>query len=153
MGSGWWSPTIWYELCSGRLVRIFLLAFCLLAATACDESPPIGPTVPLNEQFTLAPGELAHVQPAATTVQFVGVTGDSRCPANAICIWLGDATVHLRIFGGRAPSDYELHTGDSQRRSVLHRDLRIELIQLQPYPFSSRTIDPSDYRATMLVRR
>jgi hypothetical protein len=29
--------------------------------------------------------------------------------------------------------------------------VRIELVQLQPYPFSSRTIAQDEYRATFLV--
>jgi len=133
-------------------VRRFLFAFCLLAATACDQNSPTGPTVPLNNPFTLAPGEAALLQPAGLRIQFVGVTGDSRCPADAFCIQLGDAAVHLRIVDAGAPTDYELHTGGSQRATVAHRDLRVELLQLQPYPFSNRVINPSDYRATIVVR-
>jgi hypothetical protein len=90
---------------------------------------------------------------AGISVQLIGVTGDSRCPADALCIQGGDAVVHVRVFDASAPSVYELHTGDSRRASAAHRDLRIELLELQPYPFSSRTINPSDYRATIVVSR
>ncbi|HEY6359582.1 MAG TPA: hypothetical protein VIX63_00690 [Vicinamibacterales bacterium] len=86
-------------------------------------------------------------------VQFVRVNGDSRCPADAICVWAGDAIVELRVFDGAAASDYQLHTADSQRATIAHADMRIMLVQLQPYPFSNRTIQPSDYRATLEVRR
>ena len=72
-------------------MRPILLAFCLLAATACDEKDPTGPTVPMNRQFTLAPQEAAAIEGTGRRVQFVGVNGDSRCPADAICIWVGDA--------------------------------------------------------------
>jgi hypothetical protein len=61
--------------------------------------------------------------------------------------------VHVRVLDAGNLSSYELHTGDSRRASVAHGSLRIELLELQPYPFSSRTIDPSDYRATLIVRR
>ena len=134
-------------------MRRFLLVGCLLAATACDEKSPTGPTVPLNEPFTLAPGEAAVLQSAGARILFAGVTGDSRCPADALCIQLGDATVHLRVFDAGAINDYDLHTDRSQRASFVHRDLRVELLQLQPYPFSSRTIQPSDYRATLTASR
>jgi hypothetical protein len=106
----------------------------------------------LNERFTLAPRETAFVENASLRVQFIEVTGDSRCPADALCILGGDAIVHIVVidFGGTTVP-YELHTGDSSRASVVHRQVRISLEQLQPYPFSGRTIEPSEYRATLVV--
>jgi hypothetical protein len=134
-------------------VRLFLAFLCLLAATACDEKSPVGPTAPLDQQFTLAPGEVATIQAAAIRLQFVGVTADSRCPADALCIWLGEAVVPVRVFDTGGSNEYELRTGDPQRASAMHRNVRIELLQLQPYPFSNRRIDRSEYRATLVVRR
>ena len=133
------------------VVRAFTLVSCLLLATACDESSPTGPAVPLSERFVLAPGGAAAI--AGVSVQFVGVSGDSRCPADALCILGGDAIVEMRVLDAGAVASYELHTGDKQRASAGHRDLRIELLELQPYPFSARPINPSDYRATLVVTR
>ena len=125
---------------------------CLLLATACDEKSPVGPTVPLNQQFTLAPGEAASVESTSMRVEFLRVSGDSRCPADAICIQGGDALVEVRVSNGSS-ADYELHTGDQSRASITHGGFSIDLVQLQPYPFSSRTIEPNEYRATLTVRR
>jgi hypothetical protein len=137
-------------------MRPIVLAFCLLAATGCDEkgaTGPTGPTVPLNQQFTLAPGEAAAIELTGLRVQFIRVMADSRCPADALCIWVGDANVHVRVFEGTATSDYDLHTANSEQSTIEYRGMRISLVQLQPYPFSNRTIQPSDYRATLQVRR
>ena len=125
---------------------------CLLLATACDEKTPTGPAVPLNQQFTLAPGETASVQDTSLRLQFLRVSGDSRCPADAVCIQGGDALVLIRVSDGES-ADYELHTGDQSRAAVTHRGLRITLVQVQPYPFSSRTIGAEEYRATFTVSR
>jgi hypothetical protein len=133
-------------------VRRALLLICLLFVTGCDENSPIGPTVVLNERFTLGPGEAAVVNGAGLRIQFLRVTGDSRCPADAVCILGGDAIVHVRMFDDRGGSSaYELHTGDESRASVVRGDLRLALVELQPYPFSSRTIAPGDYRATFTM--
>jgi hypothetical protein len=134
-------------------MRSLMLVFCLLAATSCDEQSPTGPSVRLNERFTLAPSEVATVSDADLRVQFVEVTGDSRCPADAVCIQGGDALVHIRVLDGGGSSPYVLHTGDSSRAIVTHQQVRIGLVDLQPYPFSSRTIAPGDYRATLTVTR
>jgi hypothetical protein len=134
-------------------MRVAVALVCLFAVSACDEHTVTGPAVPLNEQFQLAPGEVAAFEETSARLQFVEVTGDSRCPADAVCIQGGDAIVHVRVVDRRGVSGYELHTGDARLASASHRDLRITLVQLEPYPFSSHPIDPSEYRATLLVTR
>lgn len=134
-------------------MRLHLAFICLLAATACDEKGPTGPAIVLNEEFTLRRGEAAAVEGASIGLQFVQVTNDSRCPADVLCIQGGDAIVHVRVLEGGGTANYELHTGDARQSVAVHRDFTIRLVRLEPYPFSSRTIDPSDYRATLLVRR
>jgi hypothetical protein len=126
-----------------------ILAACVLGS-ACDEATLVGPT--LGQEFTLAPGESATVRGASLSLQFLRVSGDSRCPADAVCIQGGDAIVHVRA-AGAVTADYELHTGGPPRAVVAPSGLRIELTQLQPYPFSSRTIQSGDYRATLVVTR
>jgi hypothetical protein len=96
---------------------------------------------------------VAVVRDVDLRVQFVEVTGDSRCPADAVCITGGDALVHIRVSDGSSASTYELHTGDLSRASIVHGSVKIALVELQPYPFSSRTIAPGDYRATLTASR
>ena len=134
--------------------KLLILALpCLLFATACyEKAPTTAPSIPLNQQFTLSPGQAAGIQDSSLRVEFIGVSGDSRCPADAVCIQGGDALVHLRA-GAGALSEFELHTGDESRAAVAHAGFRIELVNLQPYPFSSRTIRPEEYRATLRVSR
>jgi len=132
-------------------VRHFLLLACLVAVTSCAGSPT-KPGVPFDEPFTLAVGESASFDGVRLTVQFTGVTGDSRCPADAVCIQGGDAIVHVRVSTG-VTGEYELHTGDSARGAATHGSFRISLVNLQPFPFSGRTIAQSEYRATLTVAR
>jgi hypothetical protein len=128
-----------------------LVAFLLIGLLAgCDE-PFSGPTVALDARFTLAPGEVMGIERAGVRVRFDAVEGDSRCPADAFCIQGGDALVRISVLSGSAEDDYDLHTGDM--RPVRHHELTIVLEELQPYPFSSRTIDPGEYRATLRVTR
>ena len=131
-------------------MRCAALLFCLLAATACDETPT-GPSVPLDARFTLAPGETASISGHGVRLRFEGVTGDSRCPADAICITGGDAIVKVSATGDGGSVSLDLHTGDASRASVTYGGVKVTLVDLQPYPFSSRTIAPGDYRATLVV--
>jgi hypothetical protein len=131
-------------------MRLLALLFCLLALTGCDESAS-GPTTPLNTEFILAPGQSTGISGAPLTVRFNGVSGDSRCPADALCIQGGSADVRITASSEGSPREYVLKTGDM--RPVQHDGVTIALVQLSPYPFSSRTIGPDEYRATLKVTR
>ena len=120
-----------------------------LALLACDGSPT-DPTVRLDQAFTLEVGETATLQGRPVEIRFIGVTGDSRCPIDVACVTGGDAVVQISTRSGTGPDVlYELHTGDL--KPVQHGTLTIALVRLEPDPFSSQTIPPEDYRATLLV--
>lgn len=131
-------------------MRRAALFFCLLLMTGCDDAQT-SPTAPVNSEFTLAPGEARRIDGELATVRFVGVSGDSRCPADAICVLGGSATVEIVVASGLSNQSYDLRTGDMQ--PVMHDGLTIALVQLMPYPFSARTIAPDEYRATLKVTR
>ena len=119
--------------------------------TGCGGSSPTHPTTPLNTEFTLAPGESRIIEGELLIVRFTGVTGDSRCPADAFCILGGSADVGITAVSDRSTQNYALKTGDMQ--PVKHDDFTISLVQVAPYPFSTRTIAPDEYRATFKVTR
>jgi hypothetical protein len=130
-------------------MRVAFVALLLTMAIACS---PSGPTARLEENFVLAPGERARVTGADVSIQFMGVQGDSRCPADAICIQGGDAIVRVEVLPSRGgASAYDLHTAKSE--PVRHGDLSIALVELTPYPFASRPTQPGAYRATLRVTR
>ena len=131
-------------------MRTLLVGFCLLAMTSCGGSPT-GPSTSLNTEFTLAPAEMMSIDGTSLTVRFNGVSGDSRCPADAFCVHGGSADVRITALADGSTRDYDLRTGDMQ--PVQHEGFTIALVQLAPYPFSSRTIQPEDYRATLKVTR
>jgi hypothetical protein len=130
-------------------MRLGFVVLFLTMAIACS---PSGPTVRLDQNFVLAPGETAKVTSADVRVRFVGVQGDSRCPADAICIQGGDAIVRVEVLASTGgASTYDLHTAKSE--PVRHGEVSIALVELTPYPFASRPTQPGDYRATLRVTR
>ena len=135
-------------------MRFGILLILVLFVAGCTSERPGAPTGPLDVQLVVGAGETADVQGASIRIRFQGVMGDSRCPADAVCIQGGDALVRIDVLptGSAGPSvTYDLHTGSE--RPVKHGDLTIALVQLIPYPFSSRPISPAEYRATLRITR
>jgi hypothetical protein len=130
--------------------RSLLMTLAILSAASAGCLLPAGPSAPLTVE--LAPGGSAAYK--TLTVRFVGVTADSRCPADALCIQQGDAffTVEARARGSAA-TQYELQVNDPQHRRVVHAGYAIEADTLFPYPFASVPTVPEDYRLTLTVEK
>ncbi|GAB3202242.1 hypothetical protein ABID22_002596 [Pontibacter aydingkolensis] len=72
-----------------------LLVFLLWQCSNYETNDPIE-EVKIGEDFMLTAGEQVKIvgEGEPLVLQFSSVT-DSRCPENAICMWLGNATVML----------------------------------------------------------
>lgn len=130
--------------------RIAVVLCCVLSLAACDEKVT-GPTATLDAEVTLAPGAAVAIQRESLSVRFNQITGDNRCPADAVCILGGSADVGITVTSERSSRDYVLRTGDML--PVVHDGFTITLVQVQPYPFSARPIQPDEYRVTLKVSR
>jgi hypothetical protein len=120
----------------------------LLALGGCDlrlTSPDLPAT------FVLAPGETARA--GGLRVRFLEVVSDSRCPADAVCIALGDAVAAFELRAEGQNIEVELAVVAPDDRAVEFEDFVVEFLALGPYPFSNQPIPPGDYRATIEVDR
>jgi hypothetical protein len=87
------------------------------------------------------------------TIVFSRVLEDSRCPANALCVWAGNARIELRLASvTQAPASVQLNTF-LPPNAAAYGSYRISLLALQPYPGSSpgQPVAPKTYTATLLV--
>jgi hypothetical protein len=132
-------------------MRALLFVACLITFTGCDQTQT-GPTVPIDREFELAPGDAVTIEEVSLSVRFDRVLSDSRCPGDVICVQQGDAVVRLATVSGNRRSELDLHTQDNGR-PVARDGVNIALVQLAPYPFLARPIQPGDYRATLRVTR
>jgi hypothetical protein len=129
----------------------FMMAACL-AACGNGSTSASTMTVPLGREFTLRVGETAMVDDTSLRISVDKVADDSRCPVDVQCVWEGDATVSVAIVDTAARS-YALHTSGRFEREVTHGAYHVALVRLDPVPRSTAPVTPSDYRATLLVRK
>jgi hypothetical protein len=122
----------------------FLIGLTLLIA-AC---------VPLGGSATLNPGESYTSGDGNVTVTVLQVLEDSRCPADAMCIWQGNVKVLVEITVGTETQQATLTLGellDGDVTSVTIAGHTVELTQVEPYPLASQPTDPADYEVTLKI--
>ena len=132
-------------------MRVLAAVLCVFVVTACYQESPTRPG-PIDQEMTLGPGQTAAIESTNLSLRFDGVTGDSRCPADALCILGGSATVKLTVTG-RSGASREIRFETGLLKPVAHDSITLELVQLAPYPFSATPIRHEDYRATIRVKR
>ena len=117
---------------------------------ACDGEPAAPKP---GEAFTLELHERATLDAIHTSVRFLEVSEDSRCPSQVQCVWAGNGAVVLEV----APADADatedtLHTNpESGPSGVVLAGYELRLLQLNPYPDAPGDISPIDYRATLAL--
>jgi hypothetical protein len=77
---------------------------------------------------------------------FDSLISDSRCPANAICVWAGSAVAKFSLRKDGESGTFTLATlkhGNYNRDTVLF-GYKIEFVNLSPYPGTVPTPVPAD---------
>ena len=133
----------------------------LSPTTSVKDSPGFGPvgsssqaTGPKpGESFTLEVGEKATLDAIHTSVRFLAVAEDSRCPSQAQCVWAGDGSVVLEIApAGGDEAEETLHTNpESGPGAVALAGYELTLLRLDPYPVTPGDIATDAYRATLVL--
>lgn len=123
--------------------------FLAFSAGGCVNNQT-GPDAIAGKPFELKTGVTASL-PNGTRLTFEAVKEDSRCPADAQCIWAGDAVVIVVLKAPKGPPESrELHMRPSGP-GITYDDYTITLTALAPYPRAGQEIRPADYVATFVV--
>jgi hypothetical protein len=104
----------------------------------------------IGRAFDMKIGETVSVGELRLT--FRNVENDSRCPIDAVCVWMGDAEIALRIEQGSQAAVAALHTSVEPKQTEWN-GYRIAFVSLAPSTRASTAVNPADYRATLLVTR
>lgn len=129
--------------------------FVALVSAACSAAAPSEvKSVALGESFGLKVGESAEIGTEALEIGLEDVSGDSRCPKGERCVWEGDATVQVWLQKAHGPKEtLKLHTLAKEGSAMSDLGYGVNLLRLDPYPLSGRTIERGDYQATLEVTR
>ncbi len=116
-------------------------------------APDVDLIVQAGQPFLLAVGQDARLTGQNMVVQFVGVVGDSRCPSDVLCIMAGWVEVKLEVRIEQQPATLLILSTETEAMPTVQvGDYMIQLQQVEPYPISTRQIQPKDYQVTLTIQ-
>lgn len=138
--------------------HLFILALMILPALiSCQKNTELtgDARLYLNDTLELATRKSAVNEENKISVTIDSVLNDSRCPADALCVWAGNAAVRFIFCDQNEQIRFVLNTyGGSQFPSdTVIGSYSIKLTSLQPYPFSSHHIEQDEYIAALVINQ
>jgi hypothetical protein len=132
---------------------IFLPTLAIAAAAACSsavaparDASPVGASAqsgsaPRTDTVSIQLGKTAVLDGGRLEVKFETRVTDSRCPANVVCVWAGDAFVRVttRVAGGSASTN-DLHSTTPPTSFKVDR-YTVSMVGLTPYPGTGHDSD------------
>ena len=116
---------------------IMMLAFAVVPASAAKRAETL--RVQINKEKKFPKAKLS--------IRFVELVEDSRCPADAQCVWAGNAKIKIRVTMNGRSHDLSLDT-NGQHQAATAEGYSIKLLSLTPAPRSNIRIDRNGYVAT-----
>jgi hypothetical protein len=131
--------------------RVSILTAIAAFAAGCSPPPAGAPgsgaspdagtqasSASLGDTLRIPLGRSASTDNGRLVLRFVSRGTDSRCPANVVCVWMGDAPVRIAARAGNTSTERELHTGLEPRSLTLGGYL-VSVVGLLPYPGTTAT--------------
>lgn len=123
-----------------EIILIALLFTSLIYAQSTEKSRS---TNELTEFEELEIGQ--EIRSGDTSVKFLEVISDSRCPEDVTCIWQGEAKVLLGITVDKAYFEKQISFSGGLEQALKFGNLEIIIGYLKPYPKSAKKASSKDY--------
>ena len=105
------------------------------------------------ETVSVKSGQKKSVAKGEFSIKFVSVTEDSRCPVDAVCVWAGNAKVHVKITDPHGGSKMMVMNTNAGTKGDQYNGWAIYLTELTPPSKSGGKIKQKAYSATFSITR
>lgn len=115
-------------------------------------APAVLKEAQLDQPFTLFVRQKATIEDLQ--IRFISVPEDSRCPSDVSCVWAGNAKIVLGVSLHESTTETAITlNSNTEPAEAVYEGFRIRVVDLKPIPRSDRTINPAEYRVTLIVSR
>jgi len=156
----WTNRIVLRNLINSAQIFLILIGFLSITLVSLEQesfaqsSAPISIEANLDSEFALQVNQSAEIKSEDMKITFLNITSDSRCPSDVTCIWQGQAGIELDVQKGEVESIVSLSIGgDSSPEESIFNSYLIQLVDLSPYPISTKNIQPEDYTATIKITK
>jgi len=105
-----------------------------------------------EKKVTVQVGKTATESHSKIKVEFVELIEDSRCPADANCVWAGNAKIRIKVSKRGNSQTIELNSGMANKDNTFAGyDFILE--KLTPEPSSAVRIDRNGYVAVITLSK
>lgn len=132
-----------------NLLLLALFSISIFTAQEASIHPPvIVAKIPLGNT----------VQFENTSVTFLKVNEDSRCPSDVTCIWAGQAKISLSITSNEKTTEKELvfhgtQLGDEAQNTLFASETNTYIgYRLSPYPISTKPFGERKYKLEVFIK-
>jgi hypothetical protein len=140
-----------------KTISLISALFMLLLLSNCSKNTELtgNSSFSLNDTLELAINKSAINNNNHLTITIDSVLSDSRCPSDVVCIWEGNAAVRFLFANADEETKFVLNThgGDNFRSDTIIDEYRIQLVNLKPYPVSTKVISNDEYVAELLIKK
>jgi len=135
------------------IVCVFVVVTVLVFSVGCnDQMDEI--SADLGQEVELKIGETVSIENEEITFKFVEVSGDSRCPTGATCVWEGEVTCILEI----------TYLDESNLITITQPGLTEQFLtdvfqeyeinfNIEPYPELDEEIKADEYRLQIMIEK
>ncbi len=109
---------------------------------------------PLGAPFVLTLDEAVRLADSGWMLRFEGISDDSRCPVDVVCIWAGEVTAQFSTSDSDGvATQLEVTLGPRTIPTTLFGALSLTLLAVSPEPRSSTSIAAADYVVEVTVEQ
>ena len=128
------------------LAGLLFLLLCLMSCTTTPGQVRAGP----GKEFSLAINQTATISGENLRIKFLDITGDSRCPTGATCIWAGEVSAEIEVGDGSSVNLTLIAPGYGGQSNQTYNNY-LFAFHVEPYPEVGKAIMKDDYRLLLTV--
>jgi len=135
---------------------VLTLLICFIILLSCKKDPAM-PAMPALKFYDgkgiLSVGQTGMFYTSSDSmpleIKFIKVTGDSRCPEGAVCVWAGEIVAEILV----NKTNTFLTASIVSPQKPVYNGKYITILSALPYPNVRTAINPKDYKVEFKVEK
>ena len=135
-----------------KTILIIILPMVFISCSQDESESDDFAALKFDKNSTLKINQCIDIAETDYSLCFDAVS-DSRCPADVVCVWEGNAAASFILKSATGNVPFTLNTFRNFTQDTIINNLKIELIGVLPYPLHSKSTNQSEYVAEIKISK